>query len=281
MIMYISKSSEDIVKDIKSMRIQGAENIARAAIVAWMKSKDRKSIVKKLVSARPTEPMLRNVLKYLEIFGNPNGLLEKLERDREKIEKIGSNKIKNGYIVYTHCHSSTVVSVLRRAKEEGKKFEVYVTETRPFYQGRMTARELADYKIPVTLFIDAAARQAIKRANIMMIGCDAITSEGVVINKIGSEMFAEIANKYDVPVYVVTHSLKFDPSTFFGFDVEIEKRAKEEVWDKPPKGVKIWNYVFDKINPRLISGIISEIGVLKPEIFINEIKKEYRWLFEV
>jgi len=269
---------EKTLKDIKSLKIQGAENVAKAAIIAWMKAKDKEEATKKLAKARPTEPMLRNVLKYLEKFGNAEKLLEKLDKDREKIEKIGSKKIKDGYIVYTHCHSSTVTSVLRRAKEEGKKFEVYVTETRPFYQGRITARELASYKIPVTIFVDSAARQAIKKANIMLIGCDAITAEGIVINKIGSEMFAEVANKYDVPVYVITHSLKFDPLTFFGFEVEIEKRASEEVWENPPKGVKVWNYVFEKINPKLITAIISELGILKPETFVQEVKKVYRWL---
>jgi len=269
------------VRDIKSMKIQGAENIARAAIVAWKKSTNKKYAVRRLVAARPTEPMLRNVLKYLEKFDEPDKLLEKLDMDRERIEKYGANKIKNGYVIYTHCHSSTVVSVLKRAKKERKNFEVFVTETRPFYQGRITAKELASYKIPVTLFVDSAGRYAIKRSNLMMIGCDAITSEGIIINKVGSEMFAEIANKYDVPVYVVTHSLKFDPLTFFGFDVKIEKRAEKEVWENPPRGVKIWNYVFDKVNPRLITAIISELGVLKPETFIQEVKKEYRWLFEI
>ena len=271
---------EKTVRDIKSMKIQGAENIARAAIIAWQKAKDKKFAAEKLAKARPTEPMLRNVLKYLEKFGNAEELLKKLDKDRKKIEEIGSKKIQNNFIVYTHCHSSTVTSILKRAKREGKKFEVYVTETRPFFQGRITAKELAKEKIPVTLFVDSAVRLALKKANVMLIGCDAITAEGIIINKIGSELFAEVANKYDVPVYVATHSLKFDPLTFFGFEVEIEKRASKEVWKNPPKGVKISNYVFEKINPKLITGIISELGILKPETFIQEVKKVYKWLVE-
>ncbi|MCC5994177.1 MAG: hypothetical protein LM587_01090 [Candidatus Aenigmarchaeota archaeon] len=268
------------VKEIKELKIQGAENIARAAIVAWSKAKDKKKAFEKLAKARPTEPMLRNALKYLEKFGDAEGLLKKLDEDRKKIEEIGSKKIQDGFIVYTHCHSSTVTSILKRAWKDGKKFEVHVTETRPFFQGRITAKELATEGIPVTIFVDSAARLALKKANIMMIGCDAITAEGIVINKIGSELFAEVANRYDVPVYVATHSLKFDPLTFFGFEVEIEKRATKEVWDRPPRGVKISNYVFEKINPKLITGIISELGVLKPETFIQEVKRVYRWLIE-
>jgi len=271
---------EKTVRDIKGLRIQGAENIARAAIIAWSKAKDKKKASEKLAKTRPTEPMLRNVLKYLEKFGDAKGLLKKLDEDRKKIEEIGSKKIQDGFIVYTHCHSSTVTSVLKKAWKDGKRFEVYVTETRPFFQGRITAKELAAEGIPVTIFVDSAARLALKKSNIMLIGCDAITAEGIVINKIGSELFAEVANKYDIPVYVATHSLKFDPLTFFGFEVEIERRAAKEIWDRPPKGVKISNYVFEKINPKLITGIISELGILKPETFIQEVKKVYRWLME-
>ena len=115
----------------------------------------------------------------------------------------------------------------------------------------------------------------------MLIGADAITAEGVVINKIGSELFAEVAYKYDVPVYVCTHSFKFDPLTYFGWDEKIEKRAKTEIWKNPPKGVRISNYVFEKIKPDLISGIISELGILKPEVFVEEVKRRYEWLVKI
>jgi len=271
---------EKTVRDIKALRIQGAEAVAEAAIKAWIKAKDKNKAYNLLVKSRPTEPMLRNVLKYLRFGGDGKKLLEKLEKDKEKIKKIGSRKIKNGYVVYTHCHSSTVTGILKYAWMQKKTFFVHVTETRPFYQGRITAKELAKIGIPVSLFVDSAARLALKKADIMLIGADAITAEGIVINKIGSELFAEVANKYDVPVYVCTHSFKFDPKTYFGFEEKIEKRASKEIWKNPPKNVKIVNYVFEKVRPSLIAGIISELGVLKPEAFIQEVKRRYSWLIE-
>ena len=153
------------------------------------------------------------------------------------------------------------------------------TETRPLFQGRKTAIELASYKIPVKHYVDSAARMALKKADIMMIGADAITTEGKVINKIGSELIAEAANKIGVPVYICTHSWKFDPETIFGFDEEIEKRAWDEIWPNKPRKVNIDNFAFEKINPALITGIISELGVYRPQNFISEIKNNYKWMF--
>jgi ribose 1,5-bisphosphate isomerase len=268
------------VKDIKSIKIQGAHHIAIAAIKAWMKAKDKKKTAKKLISARPTEPMLRNSLMYLEKRGGGERLLEKLEEDTKKIIEYGSEKIKNGMIVDTHCHSSIVNDILVHAKKQGKKFEVHATETRPFMQGHLTAKQLAAVKIPVTLFVDSAARLALKKADVMIIGADAITSEGYVINKIGSELMADVANIYQVPVFVCTHSWKFDPMTVFGFDEEIERRDVKEIWRNPPKRVTISNYVFEKIDPEKITAIISELGVFKPSAFIEEVRKSYRWMFE-
>lgn len=267
-------------KDIKELKIQGAESIAKAVIKAWDKAKNKAVAERKLVKVRPTEPMIRNVLKFLMIKRNAKMLLKKLEGDEKKIGKFGAEKIENGNIVYTHCHSSTVVSVLREAKLAGKKFELHNTETRPFFQGRITATEAAKLKIPVTMFADSAGRLAIKNTNVMLLGADAITSEGFVINKIGSEMFTEIANRYQIPVYICTHSWKFDPLTLYGMERKIEKRATDEIWKNPPKGVKISNYIFEKIDPNKITAIISELGVLKPEVFIEEVKKNYSWMFK-
>ena len=181
--------------------------------------------------------------------------------------------------IFTHCHSSSVVGILRKAKEQGKKFEVYCTETRPMFQGRITASELAQLKIPVTMFVDSGARIALKEADLMLIGSDSISTEGKIINKIGSEMFSEIANKYDVPVYSCTDAWKFDPQSVYGYEEKIEKREAKEVWKKPPKGVKISNLAFEKVHPNLIMGIISELGIIQPEAFVVEVKRKYSWMF--
>lgn len=301
-------SFKKIVSDIKSLKIQGAQNVAKASIKAIhdiltkSKSKTPKQLSKELnkakeilLNTRPTEPAMRNALDYIthdlyyldidklkhDVVGRMNYILDHFERAPKVVEDIASQKIKNKMIVFTHCHSSTVTGALIRAKEQGKNFEVHNTETRPLFQGRKTAKELAKAGIKVTTYVDSAARLALKKADIVLIGADAITSEGKVINKIGSELILEVAHRYDVPVYVCTDSWKFDPLTIRGKEVKIEERSPNEVWQKPPKNVKIANYAFERVDPDLITATITELGVYRPAILLEEMKKAYPWIFKI
>jgi ribose 1,5-bisphosphate isomerase len=265
-----------ICHDIKEVRIQGAAAVARAAVQALLIRHDDAS-VKKLLSLRPTEPCMRNAIKfalsYPQIRQGVQEALKILNSDSE-IAKIGSRLIENGMTVFTHCHSTTVMSILLEAKRQGKRFSVNCTETRPLFQGRITASQLAKAKIPTTLFVDSAARIALKKADIAFYGCDAITPTHIY-NKIGSELFAIIAERYDVPVYVATGAWKFDPESIYGKETEVEERSPKEVWQNAPRGVKISNMAFEKVDAHLVTGIVSEIGVYMKKSFISAFKKEY------
>jgi ribose 1,5-bisphosphate isomerase len=273
-------SFEQICKDIKSLKIQGATNVAKSGVQALKLRHDPNS-VKKIISLRPTEPALRNAINFSlkDIKRNPDKALKHFDEAKKKIAEIGAREIPKDSVVFTHCHASTVTGILKNAFKT-KKFEVYCTETRPMFQGRKTATELAKAKIPVTMFVDSAARYALKNSDIMLLGADAILSSGKVANKIGSELFAETAKKYDIPVFVCTDSWKFDPMTVRGYTEELEIREAKEVWSKPPKGVKINNIAFELIDHELITGIISELGIYNPETFVVEVQKAYPWMFE-
>lgn len=303
------ESFDQTVKDIKSLKIQGAVNVAKEAArsILYVLAKEKKKRPEDILDAlrkanqilsntRPTEPCMRNTLDFifLELERNAKDseslakhvekrvkqALEFFKEADDKITEYGTQKIFDGMTIYTHCHSSTVTKVLINAWKTGKHIEVHNTETRPRYQGRITATELAKQGIPVTHYIDSAARFALKKSDLMLIGADAITAEGKVINKIGSELIAEVADRYGMPVYVCSNSWKFDPATVFGFEEPIEKRHEKEVWENPPKNVKIDNFAFEKIDPRLVSGIITELGVYKPQTLIQVIKKNYPWMFK-
>ena len=296
-------SFQQIIKDIKSLKVQGATNVAVSSvnalkIFAEQNKRKRKvdfihsvnTLRKILFKARPTEPAMRNAVNYvladIEIEEDAVKTIKQRTKDieyhfknaKELIAKFGAKKIQKKMIVFTHCHSSAVIETLKSAKKR-VNFEVHNTETRPRLQGRITAKELARAGIPVVHYVDSAARLALKKADLMLIGADAITTEGKIINKIGSEMFAEIADKYDIPVYSCTDSWKFDPETVFGYEEEIEKRSEKEVWPNPPRGVRIDNHAFEKIDSDLITGIISELGIYKPSVFVDQIRRAYPWIY--
>lgn len=297
-----------IVSNIKSLKIQGAEAVARSAAIAMQdvlhksKAKTADSLIKELnksreilLKTRPTEPAMQNSLKYITYELKSNDLkkikeeisrrivyvLEHFDIAQKIVIGIAAKKVKSGMVIFTHCHSSTVNKALIKAKQNGTRFEVHNTETRPLFQGRLTARDLSRAHIPVTHYVDSAARLALKKSDLMFLGADAITAEGKVINKIGSELISEVAYRYDIPIYICTDSWKFDPTTIKGKETKIEERSPNEIWDKPYRGIKIANYAFEKIESNLITGVITELGIYKPQILLEEIRKAYPWMFKI
>ena len=261
-----------IIKDIKSIKIQGAKNIALAGFKAY-KLCPNKQTKKKIISLRPTEPFLINILNKADKI-TYNELKTKLKQNQDIINKQVYELIKNKNVIFTHCHSSTVVNALVYCHKKAKNFEVYNTEARPLYQGRITASELKKTGIKVTMFVDSAAATAIEKENqkdkihadLVLFGTDAILKKGV-INKIGSGMFAEIAHANKVPVYILADSLKYISK------IELEQRDFEEVW-KTTKKIKIKNPAFELIKKKYITGIVSELGNLSYKQFLNKVRKK-------
>jgi len=223
---------------------------------------------------RPTEPMLVNVLNKADKMPYRK-ILQHFDEAQEKINKNILKIIKDNDIIFTHCHSTNVVNALKYAKKHGKSFEVYNTETRPLFQGRKTARELRKAGIKVTTFVDSAAAIVLEKQNkkdkvysdLVFFGADAILKTGV-INKVGSGMFAEIAKKHKIPVYIIADSWKYSPR-----NVKIEERDFHEIWNRVPRQIKIRNPAFEKIDKKYIKAIVSELGVLSYGEFMRKIKK--------
>ncbi|MEK6874572.1 MAG: translation initiation factor eIF-2B [Nanoarchaeota archaeon] len=293
-----------ILKDINNLNIQGAAAIARSGLryiketILSTQTQNTSILHKKVrlasknvLSLRQTEPLLYNLIHYLflepptgsvtlykrYLLHRVNLLIQKLDNHSSYITNISLAKISFPCTIYTHCHSNTVDQILVAAKNKGKRFLVNITETRPTFQGRKTATSLAKVHIPVSYYIDSAARLAIKGADLVILGCDSIT-QTQIINKIGSGIICHLAHDLDIPVYIITHALKYDPRSRYGRDTPIEYRNNKEVWDNPPLGVTIHNPVFEPIHPELVTGIISELGILPHNAFITEVRKEYPWI---
>jgi ribose 1,5-bisphosphate isomerase len=304
----------DIILDtsdrIKRLQIQGARNVAIAAIHAVekaareSKAKQKDSFLKELVeakgvlfSSRETEPLMRNAIRYIvhavvssdkksvnelatEVSMVSKVLLDGFKASKEKIAGVGSKRIFNNLRILTHCHSTTVMSILKKAKHDGKKFEVVCTESRPVFQGRITAREMLDSGIKTTMIVDSAVRHFMNEIDLVVVGADAITSEGNVINKIGTSMVALAAKEARTPFYVVSELLKFDPATICGDYERIEERSPEEVWNDSPHGLIIRNPAFDVTRREFIHGIICEEGIVSPHSINELMHRKYSWLFE-
>src|SRR3989344_5665784 len=131
---------DKIVSQIKQVKIQGARNIAKAALHAYflLPSENSKHV---LLKSRPTEPMMQHVLQLAKHHSEKE-ILEHFYTAQRKINMLAFKLIKNNDIIFTHCHSTNVVNALIYAKKKGKHFEIYNTETRPLYQGRKTAKQL-------------------------------------------------------------------------------------------------------------------------------------------
>lgn len=302
---------EKTYKDIKSLRTQGATAIAKAVILA-IKSyscKDKAKNLKKwqddldraaryLLSARPLEPMAKNGVKFIfsettkakpKNIAQAKNYLKKATEDflvlmedaAQLIIPVGQTIIKNGDNILTHCHSWLVEQILIAAKKSGKKFHVFNTETRPLFQGRITSKKLLKAGIKTTMITDSSAGFLISRysdkkliMDKIILGADAILPDGSVINKIGSFGIAVSAQYEKTPVYIATTLLKFHSKNW----IKIEERSSKEVWPRAPKKLKIINFAFDIIPAKLISGIICEEGIIKPNKIKEIVKRIYPWL---
>ena len=255
-----------ILRNIKSIKIQGASNIAKAGFRAYQLF-PTSSAKKKLIAVRPTEPMLEKVLNLSEKQSEKQ-ILEHFKQAQEKINKQVLTIIKNNDIIFTHCHSTNVVNSLIYAKKKGKNFQVYNTETRPLFQGRKTAKELSRAKIKVTHFTDNAIAEALNSVDKVFLGADALTEKGI-INKIGSELIARIAKENKIPVYIIADSWKFTKKP-----VPIEQRSLNEVWNIASKNIKIRNPAFEFVPKKYLTKIISELGILSYDRFLRIVNKQ-------
>lgn len=198
----------------------------------------------------------------------------------------GANLIQTGQTVLTHCNAGalatagygTALGVIRAAWEQGKKIQVIADETRPVLQGaRLTAWELMQDKIPVTLITDNMAGSLMRQGKIHLcvVGADRIAANGDVANKIGTYSVAVLAKAHGIPFYVAAPYSTIDLKTKTGADIPIEQRNPLEVTTihgshpVAPTGVAVYNPAFDVTPAELISGIITERGVFKPHELIQ------------
>lgn len=306
--VYNCPTYRETVLAINKMIIRGAPSIGAAAayglaqaVHEFWGNEDFENQIRtaynELLAARPTAVDLKNGLNFVKMSESltPEGALNRAQlfanriaEEGLKIGKIGKNLIKSGMNILTHCHTGALalvdygsaLSPIIQAWEEGKRFHVYVDETRPRFQGRITAWELSQYGIDHTVICDSASGFFISQGNIdlIILGADRVARNGDIANKIGTYNLALLSHHHNIPFYTAFPSSTFDPSTPTGKDIEIEERDSLEVkhalgYSKAlnenheitlyTKNIKFNNPAFDITPSEFITGYITPHGILK------------------
>jgi methylthioribose-1-phosphate isomerase len=305
------RTVEEIWEAIRTLRVRGAPAIGIAAAMGVVLGMQRfrdggrgayagrlQEVVAYLRTSRPTAVnlfwaltrMQQHVRPFTEqwpadrltrcLWEEALAIAEEDGRMCRAIGEAGARLIREGHGVLTHCNAGglatadygTALAVLFRAAEQGRHFHVYVDETRPLLQGaRLTAWELQQRNIDVTLICDSMAAQVMKerRVQLVVVGADRIAANGDTANKIGTYGVALLARAHGIPFYVAAPSSTFDLSLPTGEAIPIEERDAREVThgfgrQTAPNGIKVYNPAFDVTPAHLITGIVTEKGLIEP-----------------
>jgi methylthioribose-1-phosphate isomerase len=318
---YVCKGYEDVIKAIEMMVIRGAPAIGVAAAMGLVLGADGiralsyaafqrhfKEIADKMAKARPTAVNLRWAVERMSLLVGKMAAMpvEEIKKAlREEAEKIlaedieinrsigrqGEPLIPKKATILTHCNAGslatggygTALGVIRAAHEKGKRVQVIADETRPWLQGlRLTAFELMQDGIPVTVIADSAAGALMrqKKVDLVITGADRIAANGDVANKIGTYQVSVLARENKIPFYVAAPLSTIDLRIHSGEMIPVEERKPEEIshfasLEIGPPGVKVYNPAFDITPSRYVTGIITEKGVVGPP-YRREIKKIFK-----
>jgi len=296
----------DVVLAIKELKVRGAPAIGVAAAYGValgasdikIENKDEfliqlNQVIKAFAASRPTAVNLFQAIERMKKAARGDGVAEiknslvneakRIHQEEEtatrQLSQLGAGLIKDGFTLLTHCNAGplatagygTALGVIKAAKEQGKKVSVFATETRPLLQGaRLTAWELMQESIPVTLITDSMAGYFMQQRKIdcVIVGADRIAANGDVANKIGTYTLAVLAKESKIPFYVAAPTSTIDLSLSSGDKIPIEERSPEEVTHVQgvpisPQGITAANPAFDVTPHSYITAIITEKGIIR------------------
>lgn len=302
-------SLEDTAEKIRTMEIRGAALIARSAVQALSEyggelgeiplpdfKEEMENASEVLLATRPTAVSLPNAVNIvMRGVRNASTITEARSNLRlkgtefinesknalQKIAEIGARHIPEDAILMTHCNSQAAIGCIIEAHKQGKVREVFATEVRPRNQGLLTIRALNDAGVKTNFIVDSAARFYMKKIDLLVIGTDAVTVNGAVVNKIGTSQIALAAREARAPVMVAAESFKFAPRTIAGDLIRIEERDSSEVLDPETaaglKNVTIRNPAFDVTPSDFVDLIVTEKGAIPPEMAYIIIRDHLGW----
>ena len=304
--MNINPEIISLIEEIKNNKTHGASQLARQAaevlkVIAEYSSADsveqflleQREVGDKLMSARPAmAPAFNIVARLLKAVSEKSVEMDlpsirrfAISRAEEvigeslqaiaQIARYGAELITDGDRIMTHSYSSTVVAVLQEAFTRDRNIEVITTRSGPGRTSERMAQELGSYGVPVTFIDDTAIGLYISTGNKVIVGADRVCADGKVVNGIGTYQLALAAKMASIPFYVFCETLKFDPR-LKGDEVDLEEKDTSEVVEpeRLPPEVSVENPYFDITPLELVTGIVTENGLLTPEEVINYMQKQ-------
>jgi methylthioribose-1-phosphate isomerase len=279
--VYVTcRSADEVAAAIRDMVVRGAPAIGCAAAFGVVLSKGSKQAFDVLAGSRPTAVnlfwALERMKKAKDLKAEAEAIFTEDLAANHAMGRLGAELIPNKARVMTHCNAGalatagygTALGVIRSSKN--KAISVIACETRPYLQGaRLTAYEMVQEGIPVTLVTDSMAGHLMSKGevDVIVVGADRIAANGDVANKIGTYALAVLAKRHGIPFYVAAPLSTFDPQIPDGSHIPIEERPADEVtgyrgtrW--APEGISVRNPAFDVTPAELITGIICEKGVV-------------------
>ena len=300
----------DTVDAIKSMKIRGAPSIGATAAYGLAQAInefwDEPEYLTKVISAydqlllsRPTAVDLKSGLDHVkeawtvspdEAIVQAQKFAYNISMQGKKIGEVGKSLIREKMNVLTHCHTGALALVdhgsaiapLIASWDDGVRFHVYVDETRPRMQGRLTSWELTQYGIDHTVICDSASGHLMStgKVDMVILGADRVARNGDIANKIGTHNLAVIANHYSIPFYSAFPDTTFDINTLTGAEITIEERNPQEIYEvqglskitRKQTSISVYqdnthcyNPAFDVTPAELLSGYITPHGILSKE----------------
>lgn len=290
-IVYVTcRTAAETAAAIRDMVVRGAPAIGCAAAYGIaLDARAGRNLAEAealLAASRPTAVNLFWALERMRGSADPQAEAQAIYAEDIAANKamgtFGAALIADGARIMTHCNAGalataghgTALGVIRSARDAGKTISVIANETRPYLQGaRLTAWEMVQENIPVTLVTDNMAGHLISRGqvDVVIVGADRIAANGDTANKIGTYTLSVLAHRHGIPFYVAAPLSTFDPAIPDGTRIPIEERPAEEVtgyrgvrW--APAGVRVCNPAFDVTPADLITAIITERGtVVRPD----------------
>lgn len=283
---------EELLEDVKNDRKSGARVVAQKTIDcldALMEAKSTagaselvaeiERVAAEILKAQPGMAQLTNLFNAIfvtidnetsndpvvlsrKISGEVTRFDESSTKAVSKVAKFGADLISQDSVILIHSNSNTVFEIIKKAHDDGKTFQVVLSESRPMNEGRACATELSQLGIPALYLIDAAVSKGIDRADVVLLGADSV-SEKNLVNKIGTRAICLLARESVIPCYAACESSKFMPQKLS--PKKEQPREPDEVWDAPPADTTVENYYFDEVDLDLFTGIITEDGILTPE----------------